>query len=181
MEFTAKLPEGILREAITPQKKKDQYSEIKKQKHICKGLKFMLDDDLYFEQGFIYRKAADNTVIAFVLFNVGEIEDTNDYNNEDIDEETMVLNGVLLCSGQKGIGKIIQSDLEDYAKFHKHPYIRIDVASPKLYEYYYKLGYEKIEGYSDKVLKKVNLSAKKGGKRKTRKSKKVKNQTRKHK
>ncbi len=181
MEFTAKLPDGIVREVITKEKKDTQFAEIRKQKHICKELDFILDDKPYFEQGFLYKKASDKSVIGFALFNVGEIDDPSEYNNENIEDDAMVVNGVLRCSGQKGIGKIIQSDLEDYAKFHRHPYIRINVASPKLYEYYYKLGYENMEGYSDKVFKKVNLSAKKGGRRKTRKSKKVKRHTRKHK
>jgi hypothetical protein len=179
MELTAKLPEGILREAITPQKKNGQFLEILKQKHICGDLEDFLEEneDLYFQQGFLYRKAADNKVIAFVLFN-SEIlgEGIGDY-----DKDTRILGGVLRCSGQKGLGRIIQSDMEDYAKFHKYQYIRIDVGGGQDLKKYYmeKLKYEKLDKGSSYFFKEINLS--KGGRRKTRKNKKAKKQTRKHK
>lgn len=177
MEFTAKLHDGILREAITSQKKKGQFLEILKQKHICGDLEDFLEEneDLYFENGFLYKKVDDNTVIGFVLFNSESLgEDIGDY-----DEDTRILGGVLRCSGQKGIGRIIQSDMEDFAKFHKYPFIRIEVGGGQdLFDYYIKkLKYKKLEKGSSYLFKEINVS--KGGKRKTRKSKKVKKQTRK--
>ena len=173
---------------------------------------FEYDRDIFGFLYYTFEK--NSKLIGFTIFKVDEwteeeeennYEENNNNNNNknnnknDKEEEKIIgkpnqifdvpygspiVEGILRCSKQKGIGTMIQSDIEDFARHNKIPLIRIIAVSEKLRNDYYipKFNYTKHPYDDEFIYKEMKGGAKvppKGGRRKTRKQKKAKRQTRK--
>jgi hypothetical protein len=132
--------------------------------------------------GFIYRNDKTDEVYGFTVFeilnfdnDIFENKNKNKYKNNKINTEldvpygSIISSGILRCSDVKGLGIVIQSDIEDFARINSMPLTRLQAADINLKNKYYKpkFGYVEHSRNNTFLYKKI-----KGGKRKTRKSKK---------
>ena len=145
-------------------------------KHFCKNVIHLIHDSNF---GFVYKNKDNNQIMGFSAFEIRKHNSNNKNNknkNLNVDYGILIINGILRCSNTKGIGRVIQSDQEDFAKENNIQVIKIYPADKELKNNYYipihKFQKEDNEGF---LYKKISKG---GNKRKTRKQK---NKLRKHK
>ncbi len=192
-KYTSKIPfTNITR--IPLQKAYDFYQILASNEEVCEGYSEYLEDftdntfdpDIY---GYYYRDYKTGAIVGFTLFMVdifhrfSDVPANKTTNSElNVPYKSEMVSGILRCSKLKGIGAVIQSDIEDFARTNKIPLMRIEPATPQLTTNYYLPKYKYVKHSKNKkfIYKKIE-----GGKRKTRrgirKGKSKKHKTRKHK
>ena len=153
----------------------------------CKGLGYEeLTEELLETEGiygFLYKT---KELVGFALFFVNEIPKGKSITlkGKEYPEGTPFIEGLQRCSGMKGIGRAIQSDIEDFAKQNKIPFIKIQSITQKQGKEYYKEKFQYVKANCNRSELSCNLyKVVEGGrrKRKTLRRKKQLKKTRKSK
>lgn len=110
--------------------KKKKLKEIKKS-NACKEYKILttLTKPSHFNTGIIFRNKETSEIIGFTLFTYGRHKDIG------------YIQGNLRCSSVKGVGRIIQEMMEEFAKVNEIQFIRIEAIDDLEKYYKEKFGY----------------------------------------
>ena len=156
----------------------------------CKGLGFEeLTEELLETEGiygFLYKIDKTKELVGFALFFVNEIPKGKSITlkGKEYPEGTTFIEGLQRCSKIKGIGRAIQSNIEDFAKQNNIQIIKIQSITQKQGKEYYKEKFEYVKSNCNKSELSCNLyKVVEGGRRKRRtvRRKKVSKKTRKSK
>ena len=146
----------------------------------------------YFDFGFVY-KNNQNQISGFTLFKISIFRPGDLVQNQNetfqLSYNIPMLSGVLRCSNTQGIGKLIQSDQEDFCKKNNIKIMQLLPASVELSEKYYKpkLGFSEHPNNEKHLYKKIggntinNIARYLEGGKRTKKIRKNKRKTRKRK
>lgn len=176
-DYTYELPR-IISETYerTPSQVSEILNEVRKgDASFCEGLgydhlteEWLENEEVY---GFLYKIDKTQELIGFAIFFVNKIKE-----NEKITLKgktytggTYYVEGLQRCSGLKGIGRAIQSDIEDFAKQNNIPFIKIQSTTLDQGEQYYKKQFHYVKENKNSNSNSVKLyKVVEGGRRKTR-------------
>lgn len=117
----------------------------------CEGLGFeeLTEDALETEgiYGYLYKIDKTQELIGFALFFVNKIQKGKNITlkGKKYPEGTPYIEGLQRCSKIKGIGRAIQSDIEDFAKQNQIPFIKIHSLTQKQGKNYYQAKFQYVK------------------------------------